>query len=166
VLPAFDVPADSDARPLPSVLFPAPVKAEASAARTWSPVPLILVRDGLPRPATTLRGALTELGRWADGATSRWLEGLSAAIREEEVLVRGERLPPVVGAERFWGSRVLVPLGFRPEPALAESVLAAALGLSADELAVLGEDEVEVVLGLSFGPLTRAGLRRALGEAP
>jgi hypothetical protein len=164
-LPAFDVPGEAGARPLASALHPAPLRPEASTTAAWRPLRARLVRDDRPRPASALRCTLAELGRWAEGATSHQLAGLEAATCAGWVLLRGARLPALAGAARFWGRAVLVPLGWRPEPALPEAALAAALGLAPDELAVLGEAEAELVPGGAFGPVTRAGVRLALREA-
>jgi hypothetical protein len=164
-LPAFGVPSDEEARTLPSLLNPDLVEPEVCVERAWEMVRLTLVRDDQPRPASAVRCSLKELGRWAEHATSRQLEVLAGAISEGVVLLRGERLPPLADGQRFWGQAVLVPLGWRPEPALAQGVLCAALGLLEGEVGVLDEGGVEVVPESAFGALTRAGIRRALREA-
>jgi hypothetical protein len=92
------------------------------------------------------------------------LAGLRAALGEGEVLVLGERLPPLLGGQRYWGRDVLVPLGQRPEPALAEGVLRAALQLGPDEVALLSPEGIEVVPRTALGPVTRAGVRLASGR--
>jgi hypothetical protein len=163
-LPAFDVPAPDEARPIANVLFPAPLQPEGPPQRISDKVGARLVRDDRPRPATALRCVLAELGRWADSATSYQLAGLQAAVRGGQALVRGARLPALAAAERFWGQTVLVPLGFRAEPALGEAVLSAALGLAAGEVAIWGAEGAEVVAGSAFAPVTRAGVRLALRE--
>jgi hypothetical protein len=170
-LPVFDVPDPSGARPLSAGLFPAPVQPLPPGRPAWQPVRIALVRDDTPRPATALYTTLADLVRWADRATSRQIEGLRGACCRAQVLVVGCRLPPVAHAPgspgvRFWGKRVLVPLGFRPDPALEEGVLREALRLGEDELALLLDDGVEVIPGDAFGPLTRAGIRLAGEDAP
>jgi hypothetical protein len=161
-LPAFDVPAADEARPIAHVLYPAPVQAAKAPERVAGPLRIALLREDRPRSATALRCGLAELGRWADTATSHHLAGLEAAVCAGRALLRGQRLPPLVGAERFWGRAVLVPLGFRPGPALPEDVLSAALGLAANEVALLSAEGAEVVPGSAFGPVSRAGVRLAL----
>src|SRR5262249_9797231 len=94
------------------------------------------------------------------------LAALRAACCQGRVLLRGERLPLLAGGERFWGERVLVPLGCRPEPELPESALREALALGDDELLLLGEGPPEVVPEAALQPLTRARLRLALGPGP
>jgi hypothetical protein len=81
------------------------------------------------------------------------------------VLLLGNHLPPLPGAERFWGARVLIPLGYRPEPALLESALLEVLHLMADELAVWTLDGAEVLPRSALQPLTRSAVRLALAEA-
>jgi hypothetical protein len=90
---------------------------------------------------------------------------LLAARAGGEVLLVGERLPPVPGT-RYWGRDVLAPLGWRPEPALGEAVLREALGLGEDELALLVEGGFEVVPRAALAPLTRGGSRRAAEGEP
>jgi hypothetical protein len=107
---------------------------------------------------------LPVLADWADRATTRQLESLEAVVCTGRVLLRGERLPALPG-ERFWGRRVLLPLGCRADPELADEVLAEALGLQPGEVALLTGAGVEVVAAEQFAPLSRAAVRRAVGEA-
>jgi hypothetical protein len=76
----------------------------------------------------------------------------------------GGRLPTLPGAERFWGNRVLVPLGFRPEPCWPESALAEVLGLADEELAMLRESGATAIPVAALRPLTRASARLAARE--
>jgi hypothetical protein len=66
----------------------------------------------------------------------------------------------VPDAQRFWGERVLTPLGFRPEPELPETALRAAAEVSLGELLVLTESGAEAIPEDAFAPLTRAAMRR------
>jgi hypothetical protein len=159
-LPASGVPDDAGARPLSSLLTPAPVGPQV-AEYAGERIRLSLSRDGRVRPATLLQCGLEDLARWADGATSRKLESLEATYCGDVVLVRGERLPPMPGGERWWGGDVLVPLGFRPEPELAGDVLRHVLGLADGEVALLDGQGAEVVPAGAFGPVSRAGIRLA-----
>jgi hypothetical protein len=163
-LPSFDVPAEDDARALAGVLSPAPVEPIPATA-DWQPLGLTLVPCDQPRPCTLLRTTLAELGRFADHATTQQLAALQAAHHRNQVLLRGAKLPPLPG-ERFWGQRVLLPVAHRTEPDLPEPILAAAMRLDAGELALVTGEGVEVVPQSAFAPLTRAGVRRALQEAP
>jgi hypothetical protein len=61
---------------------------------------------------------------------------------------------------------VLVPLGYRAEPALPEPLLVRTLALEVEELALLTSDAVEIVSRRALAPLTRAGIRLALREQP
>jgi hypothetical protein len=102
-----------------------------------------------------------ELARWAENATTWQLGSLQAAWCEEQVILLGERLPPLPGATRWWGNRILVPLGFRLDPDLAEGAVFQALGLVQSERAFLTLDGVEVLPADAFGPVSRAGVRLA-----
>jgi hypothetical protein len=156
-LPVFHVPHSRNARPLSALLFPAPVSPVCPAAPAWRSVTSALVRDGTQRPASVLSVTGAVLRKWADVATSHQLRKVEAACCGEEVLLRGAL--PVLPGERFWGRRVLLPLGYRVEPDLAEGVLLAALGLWEGEVAFWTAWGVEVVGAEAFGPVTRAGVR-------
>jgi hypothetical protein len=164
-LPIFHVPDPDSARPLSSLLFPAPVAGIPPGEPEWRPASLDLLRDDSARPASALLTTLEELARWADSATSHQLSEVRAASCGSDVLLQGARLPALAGP-RFWGKRVLVPLGYRLAPALDEGVLVEALRLQADEIALVTEAGVEVIPGSSSGPVTRAGVRRAREGAP
>jgi hypothetical protein len=162
-LPTAQVPAEEGARPLLSEIVPTPV-APRVARYAAAPLRLALVRDTRPRRATALLCPHRELVARADTATSHQLEQLQAARRGENVLLRGERLPPFAGGTRWWGRSVLVPLGFRPEPDLTEGILRDALGLNDGDVALLTEAGAERVPQAAFGPVSRAGIRLAARE--
>ncbi len=156
-----DAPPADAGKPLEHVLFPAPVGPEPPPARAGQPVLLRLVRDGRPRPATAVWCAVAELADWAEAATSAQLARLRGTRCGDRLIVLGRPLPALPRARRFWGERLLVPLGFRPEPALPEGALLEALTSGGDEVVLLTEKGAEVVPCEAFGPLTRAGVRLA-----
>jgi len=84
----------------------------------------------------------------------------------DRVLLLGRPLPPIPGAERFWGGRILVPLGFRTDPEPPEPALCGALGAGDDEFLVLTQEGAETVPLRAFRTLTRAGVRLALEARP
>src|SRR5207302_880885 len=147
--------------PLHDVLTPAPVRPLPPPVPDLRPVPLALAADDRPRPTTAVAYDLATLGAWADTVPAARLAALRAAHCGGRVLVLGRRLPLLPAGERFWGERVLVPLGYRPEPALPEAAVRAALGLAEDELLLMRPGNAEVVPGSALRPLTRAGLRLA-----
>lgn len=165
VLPAFDVPDDAGATPLAEALMPAPVQPLEGPAARQAPVALRLVRDGRRRAATAVLSDLPALARWATTATTAQLSALSAARCGGRVLVRGGGVPALSGGARFWGGRLLVPLGYGPSPALPERALREALGLGDHELGLFSAEGVEAIPGEAFEPLTRAGVRLAEQEA-
>jgi hypothetical protein len=163
-LPAFDATfADGDARPLAAALTPPPPAPILCDPPNLQRIPLVLVEDEHPRPASAWCGPPAALARWADHATTRQLEALEAAWDGGRVLLLG-RPPALADGERFWGRSVLAPLGRRPHPDLPEEALAEALGLKADELALLTAAGVEVVARAAFRHLSRAAARRAAAE--
>lgn len=159
-LPSFELPAEDGSRPLSSLLTPAAADPVPPGSGGWLPVPIRLVPCDEVRPCALLRLTLDELARWADGATSQQLASLAATHDQGVVLLRGERLPALRG-ERYWGRRVLFPVGRRPEPDLGEQVLVEALRLEEGELAIVSGEGAEIVPLAAFAPLTRAGVRLA-----
>jgi hypothetical protein len=160
-LPAFAAAFDGPAEPLDCVLTPAPVCPEPPLPLSAPPCQLRLERDERPRQAAALLCGIADLAAWAERATTASLEAVQAARCGAEVLLLGRRLPPILAGERFWGERVLVPLGFRLAPALPESAVMEALGLTDDELAVFRPDASDIIPRQVFQPLSRAGVRLA-----
>jgi hypothetical protein len=163
-LVAFGVPADLEdgTVSLAQAVTPSPIRAIAHKAAAPAPIELRLVRAATARDATALRCALADLGRWAELAPTAELTALEAAHAGDEVLIRGRRLPAVTGL-RYWGDRLLTPLGFRPEPALPEPALRRALGVGDGEIVVLQADGFETIPSAALKPLSRAGVRLAQG---
>jgi len=149
--------------PLERVLLPAPFEPGAAPREVRQLSALRLVPDTRPRRATALHCSLPELLLWAEWATTRQIGSLRAAVSGSQVLLLGDRQPLLAKSHRFWGTRVLIPLGHRPEPALPESALRSALGLAPQELAVWTQDKIEVVPEEALRALTRAGVRLASG---
>jgi hypothetical protein len=133
-LPAFGATSRGEPQPLDRVLYPAPVQPVPPPASGLQPVALGLAPDHRPRQASAGAYGLSELTAWAEAVPSARLKALRAACHDGRVLLLGTRLPPLPGGERFWGERVLVPLGYRPEPALPESAVREALGAAEEEL--------------------------------
>jgi hypothetical protein len=121
------------------------------------------VREDQPRPTSALCCGLGELEAWVSQATTRQLEALQAAWSGERVLLLGSNFSATLPGQRYWGRDVLVPLGWRPEPSLPEAVLRAALNLQPDEIALLDSRGPEPIPRSAFGPISRAGVRIALG---
>ena len=166
-LPTFGLPADEgESVSLHRAVTPTPVRPEPPAGIPPRPVELTLVRDGRVREATALGCGLDEFGRWADMAPTARLVALRAATAGDRVLLLGRRLPPIPGAERFWGGRILVPLGLRTDPELPEPALCGALGAGEDELLVITHEGAETVPLRAFRTATRAGVRLALEGRP
>src|SRR5262249_26926098 len=119
-----------------------------------------LLPDSTPRPTSAVLVRLLDLAAWAELAPSSDIESAEAAWCGELVLLRGT-LPPLPG-ERFWGSQLLFPAGFRPEPALPEAVLQRALGLPSDQVGLWTENGVEFIPVAAFSRLSRASIRLAM----
>lgn len=147
---------------LDRAIAPARVEWE-EPRRDWVPVGLRLVADDRPRATSAMRAGPSELLPWAESVPSAVLGAIEATSDGATVILIGGRLPWVEG-ERWWGSRVFVPLGHRPDPELPESLLVGALGLQEGERAILssapGGVSAAVLSRETFGPLTLGGLRR------
>jgi hypothetical protein len=158
-LPTAGLPPRGELKKLDAILFPAPAQAELSPSRTLAPVRLQLVPSDELRPTAALRCSIADLHPWAEQATTKQLADCQAACCEDKVILRGPRLPAVPDAERFWGSRVWIPLGSRPEPDLPETALRAAAEVSLGEILLLTPSGAEAIPEDAFAPVTRASLR-------
>jgi hypothetical protein len=160
-LPAFDVPGDGF-QPLASVLTASRVQVVTEAGLSFPKVVLALKRSNQPRDAAALLCGANSLAAWADMAPTARITALSVARSGELVLVSGRPLP-VFDGERFWGERLLCPLGWAPDPELPEDSLLQAIGARPEELALLRPGSVEIIPCDALRPLTRASAR--LGAA-
>jgi hypothetical protein len=161
-LPSFGLPVDSGMKPLYQLLMPAPFQPEAPAPPLIKARTLGLVPNDQRQETTALASELSKLAQWADRATSHELGSVHAACCEERVVLRGAVLPLLPGATRYWGDRLLIPIGHRPEPALNERALLEALGVTEAEIAILQDREVELIPRAAFAPVSRAGIRLAV----
>jgi hypothetical protein len=76
------------------------------------------------------------------------------------------RLPAIEGGLRFWGGEVLIPLGYRAEPELADDALRQAVGAGPDDLLILDHDGAELIPREAFRRLSRASIRLAASGQP
>lgn len=144
---------------LDQVIFPAPFAVADSASNQVTPVRIQLVRDGQPRQATALRCTFEAMIGWVEQSTRRQIESLRGGKCGNEILIVGERIPLLPDARRYWGKRILRPLGYRSEPAVPESALLEVLGLQNGEVALVEAEGVEVIATAVLGTLTRARVR-------
>ncbi|WP_152052482.1 hypothetical protein [Tautonia marina] len=149
--------------PLDRVLVPEAIRGTAPVP-VVEPARLRLVRDDRERRATAVMVAIEALLPWVDQAPTARLRGLRGSRSGDRVLLIGDRLPPIIGLGRFWGVRVLVPIGFRPEPPLPEPMLVEAIGLQDEDLALIHpEGSVEVVPERCLSVVSRGAVRRMAG---
>jgi hypothetical protein len=157
-LPEFAV-AKASARSLDSVVLPAAISAEPPPQFVGKRLPVRLAPSRRPHPATAMRCELSALQQWVETATTLEIQQLSGAILDTSVWLLGNPLPVMPGAERFWGNRVLVPLGSCPEPDWPENPLRWAARVDDDEILVLTNDGPEALPASAFRPLSRAAVR-------
>ena len=72
-------------------------------------------------------------------------------------------LPLLPESVRYWGTDLLVPLGFRADPELPEGAIRRVVGAGDGDLVVLDEEGFELIARDAFKPLSRAGIRLARG---
>jgi len=160
-LPAFGVPPAGELVAIDRAVLPAAVSPLEPVDREPRRVPLRLVRCERSRPTTALRCPIASLKGWADTAPSAEISAVKAARNGDAAWLLGSKLPALIAAGRFWGERVLVPLGFRADPDWPEAALREAAGVGPDEILVLTDEGPEAIPADAFRPLTRAAIRRA-----
>ncbi len=163
-IPAFDVPGNLRYRPLEQVILPERVEPLAADSFAAKPMTLRLVPDDLARPTLAMRCSLSAFWTWAETMPACVLLRYRAALGGARLFVLGKKLPWIEGSERFWGRRVLIPLGYRPDPNLSETSLRLLSGTADSNLLVLHDAGCETIPQDHFTPLTHAALRLALAE--
>lgn len=158
-LPDFAVPHTQESLRLDRAVVPEPCIPVMLQAFRGERIPVSLTPCDRPRPTTALRCQRATLIEWCDRAPMAEIEAISGAWSGSKVWLRG-RLPALPDAERFWGERVLTPLGFRPEPDWPESALRQAAIVDDEEILVLTAEEPEAIALSAFRKLSRASIRR------
>ena len=176
-LPALGVPfhGKENGVGLDRMLIPGKLSAQRPSGRLTESLGVDLVPEEREtiRLATAMRCSLRVLSVWAEQATSLQLSRLEGACRqaaagedrETEAFVRGASgtLPLLRESVRYWGTDLLVPLGFRVDPELPEQVIRAVVGAGEADLVVLDEQGLELIARGAFEPLFRAGVLLAVG---
>jgi hypothetical protein len=166
-LPAFDLPAIEPSLPLEQVLIPDKQVRAAVPNVEFERLPLRLVPDDCIQPTTASLCSLDSLAAWADQAPTFAIEQLRGVWAGGRALVLGNNLPHLPGDRRFWGRRLLLPLGYRLEPCSDEEILLGPGGPLEGELVLFDGATAERMSPETFKQLTRAGIRLAArnGEA-
>jgi MoxR-vWA-beta-propeller ternary system domain bpX2 len=159
-LPVFDVPPPGDPVPLDRVVIPAAFTAIAPGDHELECVLPRLVRCDVPHPTTSIRCFVEMLKTWAETTTTAEILAVKSARNGDVAWLFGSTFPVLVGGQRFWGDRVLIPLGLRAEPDWPEPALREAANVGPYELLVLMGNETEAIPADAFRPLTRAAIRR------
>ena len=128
------------------------------------PVPLRLVRSGEEAPADLLVTPWKEWTAFALRCAQVRLRPLQFALAtDRRVLVRGRPLPPLPGQRFVVHGPLAVPAGYAWRPAVSLAVVVRRLGLSADALAIWGEDGTVARLHAEhLIPATRSAIRASL----
>jgi hypothetical protein len=160
-LPAFAVPPIGPATPLHQAVVPAPISPVDYPTAERGRVPLKLALCERPRPTSALRCSIASLQAWADAAPTSEIAAVMGARCGDIAWLMGTTLPAIADSERFWGERVLIPLGWRAEPDWPEAALREAAAVGSEEILVLTCDFAEAISRDAFRPLTRSAIRRA-----
>jgi hypothetical protein len=165
-LPATDVPPVQTFEPLAACITPAPLGAEPVDSPPLEPLRLTLVPDQHQRRTTAMLCNLATLKEWvkSPAVSHLLLDSLRAARCRDLVLLIGKRLPLLASCTRLCGSEVLVPIGYRTEPDLPESLARAALGVAAEEILVLTDRGGDIVPKRVLQPMSRIGVCQAIAE--
>jgi MoxR-vWA-beta-propeller ternary system domain bpX2 len=158
-LPAFEVPESPRFRPLFQVIFPAPMQPVTPDHTAVVRTTLRLVADTTYRATQAMQCPLDLFRAWADTVPGCTLARYQGAIKKTRLFVLGKKLPWLADGERFWGHRVLLPIGYRPDPLLAEADLLKAAGVAESDLLVIRQESCEIVATDEFTFLSHAALR-------
>ena len=99
-------------------------------------------RSGSGSPGASndcIASELSKLAQWADRATSHELESVRTPAAKSALSCVAPNLPLLPAQRAYWGDRLLIPIGHRPEPALNERTLLEAFGVAEAEIAILQE---------------------------
>lgn len=146
-------------------LSPIPPQFSLEASEPVTPLPWRLVRGGTEQPVIAQVCSLENLAKWAQTATTIEIESCLGLCFQDRALLRGQHMPSITGAQRLWGNRVWIPLGWVMEPLLTEEVLLDALKVDPQEIVWCQEKSLELVSLGDFAPLTRAGIKLAYEES-
>jgi hypothetical protein len=159
-LASSEHPPSGDGESLSSLLRPSRFQPLTKKNHAVQPIPLSLRRGGPTRPATALSCTLNQLRAWAELATTMELQSLRATQCEAQALLLGAKLPAIPSATRFWGERLLLPLGYRLEQELPVAAVFSVMQAGADDLVFVTSEYTEIVPKEAFQTLSRAGVRR------
>ncbi len=163
-VPTFAVPDRDASTRLENTILPLAVQPTLISESTFQRISVSPVRCEKAHPTSAVCCEIEALRTWADTALTREINAIRAARKGKMAWLLGSDLPVLAKAERFWGNKLLVPLGYRPEPAWPESVLVDVAGIEKGELLVLRPDRVETLPLDAFQHLTRAAIRLAVLE--
>jgi len=164
-LPDFEFPIDLHYQPLAHLLFPMPVQPIPVPATSWQALRMTLERDDRPRATTAMRCTLQALSAWSDTVGTQRLASLRAVVQRDEMLILGRDLPILENACRYWGHDILIPIGYAPSIAIAESVLRESGHVADEDLFVWEPQRTMTVPRASFTAMSRASLRLCMREA-
>lgn len=125
-----------------------------------------LERTGRERPANVLRLSRAAFVGWAETAATVRLRPLAFAASGEEVVVRGEPLPPVKGLTYAEEGGLAVPCGWALIPEAGTAAWRERLALAEGDVALFNTDgSFERVPAAAFVRASRSAARATAGHA-
>lgn len=121
-VPTASLPSDLSWQPIDQRFrFALPTPGIGAQTALRDRPPLRLERGGNQRTAAALIVSLSELAAWVDTAAAVRMQPLRWLRRADQALVFGTPLPPLDGVLLAACDQVLLPVGFRWQPALPAS---------------------------------------------
>lgn len=159
-------------QPLAVVIHPQALPEGDGAHRSNLPaaakVELSIIPSTQQHPASAVLLPLTRLYALLRATPETLWKHLGVAWHKQQALVRtsvGQALRldvPPQNSQRFWGERVLVPLGWQLSVDAAEPVTLRLIGAKANEIALVQHKGISLIPEACFAPASRAGLRLAI----
>ncbi len=160
-LPARHMPKIDPKLLLNQVLLPETLPDGVVPVAQIERLPLRLVADDQIHPTTAVVCSLASLVAWAEVAPTFAIERFRGVWSGTRALIVGDNPPRFADDRRYWGRRLLIPLGYRVEPALKEELLVGEGGPLEGTLVLFDSDRVERIPDDSLRMLTRPGIRLA-----
>ena len=136
-------------------------RLDASRRRT-----LHLVADDTVRDIAAVIVDRDDLRDWVDGAAEVRLRRLRIVVRDRDVLVVGDPLPPIDGEFFVATKRLLVPAGQTWSPPIDADSVRSLLKLRSDDWLLWQADaDVAIIPDGDLSPLRRASFRAIAGAA-
>jgi hypothetical protein len=158
--PAKITPPNQPGLALAKLLFPEKMTSQSPENKAFARITPVLSRGGQTCPASAMRLPFASLHAWVNHATSAQIHALHGVYEADQVWLLGQHLPAASQGMRFYGERLLLPLGYQLQPMLPVESSLALVNASERDVVFWSHDEIRVIPREEFAPLTRAGVRQ------